>query len=155
VFLDSETKRLHVPNKIGARLKVKLHRPLQGTPKTAHLVLRADGHWYVLIVCDLGEAPPKREGEAVGIDVGLTHFVADSEGSVVENPRCFKNSQNNSVGRNAKSQSERKAPIAAAKHPSKRPNSTSRSPASVRTTPTRRLGDTLTLTPSSPLRICV
>jgi putative transposase len=93
VFLDCETKRLHVPNKLGARLKIKLHRPLEGTPKSAHLVLRADGHWYVLIVCDLGKAPPKREGEAVGIDVGLTHFVADSEGSVVENPRCFKKSQ--------------------------------------------------------------
>jgi putative transposase len=93
VFLNSETKRLHVPNKLGARLKVRLHRPLKGTPKTAHLVLRADGHWYVLIVCDLGEAPPKRDGEAVGIDVGLAHFVADSEGSVVENRRCFKRAQ--------------------------------------------------------------
>ena len=94
VFLDSQTKRLHVPKKLGARLKVKQHRPLQGTPKTAHLVLRADGHWSVLIVCDIGEAPEKREGDAIGLDLGLTHFVADSEGSVVENPRCFKKSQN-------------------------------------------------------------
>lgn len=94
VFLNWETKRLHLPNKLGARLKVKQHRPLEGTPKTAYLVLRADGHWYVLIVCDIGEAPPKRDGEAVGIDVGLTHFVADSEGGVVENPRCFEKSQN-------------------------------------------------------------
>ena len=55
VFLNSETKRLHVPKKLGSRIKVKQHRLLEGTPKTAHLVLRADGHWYVLIVCDLGE----------------------------------------------------------------------------------------------------
>jgi putative transposase len=94
VFLNSETKRLHVPKKLGARLKVKQHRPLEGTPKTAHLVLRADEHWYVLIVCDIGQAPPKRKGEAVGIDVGLTHFVADSEGKTVESPRCFKKAQN-------------------------------------------------------------
>src|SRR5215208_1124986 len=93
VFLDSETKRLHVPSKLGARLKVKQHRPLEGTPKTAHLVLRADGHWYVLIVCDIGDAPQKRKGDAIGLDVGLTHFVADSNGGAVENPRCFKKAQ--------------------------------------------------------------
>jgi putative transposase len=93
VFLDSQMKRLHVPKKLGARLKVKQHRPLEGTPKTAHLVLRADGHWYVLIVCDIGEAPEKREGDAIGLDLGLTHFVADSNGGAVENPRCFAKSQ--------------------------------------------------------------
>lgn len=90
VFLDPETKRLHVPRKLGSRLKVKQHRPLEGTPKTAHLVLRADGRWYVLIVSDLGKAPEKRDGEAIGLDVGLKHFVADSDGGMVENPRCFR-----------------------------------------------------------------
>jgi len=92
VFLDPDTGRLRVPKKLGSRLKVKLHRPLEGTPKTAHLVYRADGHWYVLIVCDLGEAPEKRDGAAVGLDVGLTHFVADSDGNTIENPRCFRKS---------------------------------------------------------------
>lgn len=90
VFLDPDTKRLRVPKKLGSRLKVKQHRPLEGAPKTAHLVLRADNHWYVLIVCDLGDAPEKRAGAAVGLDVGLTNFVADSDGNTVENPRCFK-----------------------------------------------------------------
>lgn len=89
VFLDPDTGRLRVPKKLGGRIKVKQHRPLEGTPKTAHLVLRADGHWYVLIVCDLGEPPEKRDGPGVGLDVGLTHFVADSDGNTVENPRCF------------------------------------------------------------------
>ncbi len=27
-------------------LKIKVHRPLMGMPVTAHLVLRADNHWY-------------------------------------------------------------------------------------------------------------
>jgi putative transposase len=93
VFLNSETKRLHVPKKLGSRIKVKQHRPLEGTPKTAHLLLRADGHWYVLIVCDLGEGPQKREGPAIGLDVGLKVFLADSEGETVENPRCYRHSQ--------------------------------------------------------------
>lgn len=88
-FLDPDTGRLRVPKKLGSRIKVKQHRPLEGTPKTAHLILRADGHWYALIVCDLGDAPEKREGDEVGLDVGLRYFVADSDGRTVENPRCF------------------------------------------------------------------
>jgi putative transposase len=94
VYLDPDTGRLRVPKKLGGRFKVKQHRPLEGTPKTAHLVYRADGHWYVLIVCDLGDAPEKRsfarEPTAVGIDVGLKVFAADSEGEMVENPRCLR-----------------------------------------------------------------
>src|ERR671916_3422175 len=89
VYLDPDTNRLRVPKKLGSRLKIKQHRPLEGTPKTVHLVHRADGHWYALIACDLGEAPPKRDGAAVGLDVSLAHFVADSEDDVVENPCCF------------------------------------------------------------------
>jgi putative transposase len=92
VYLDPDTGRLRVPKKLGGRLKLKQHRPLEGTPKTAHLVYRADGHWYVLIVCDLGDAPEKRSsraGPAVGIDVGLKVFATDSEGEMVENPQCL------------------------------------------------------------------
>src|SRR5437867_10415043 len=52
VYLHEDKKHLIVPKKIGKSLKIKLHRPLEGTPKTVHLVLRADGHWYALIVCE-------------------------------------------------------------------------------------------------------
>ena len=52
VWLDADNKHLHVPAKIGKSLKIKLHRPLEGTPKTVHLVHRADGQWYALIVCE-------------------------------------------------------------------------------------------------------
>ncbi|MCA1687427.1 MAG: helix-turn-helix domain-containing protein, partial [Actinobacteria bacterium] len=91
VFLDPDTGWLRVARKLGSRLKVKQHRPLEGNPKTAHLVYRADGHWHVLIVCDLGDAPEKRlRGAGIGLDVGLTHFVADSDGNTTQNPRCFK-----------------------------------------------------------------
>lgn len=93
VYLDPDTGKLRVPKKLGSRIKVKQHRPLIGTPKTAYLVYRADGHWYVLIVCDLGDAPEKRDGPAVGLDVGLRHFLADSDGHVVENPRFFRKAQ--------------------------------------------------------------
>jgi putative transposase len=88
-----ENGRLRVPSKLGKRIKMKQHRPLEGTPKTVHLVFRADGNWYALIVCDLGEAPPAKDGPAVGLDMGLRVFLADSEGNTVASARCYQNSQ--------------------------------------------------------------
>lgn len=102
VWLDEDGKHLHVPAKLGKALKIKLHRPLEGTPLTAHLVLRADGHWYALIVCEtaphdaFGDGHPQQarcEHPAIGLDVGLKVFLADSEGGLVENPRHYRRGQ--------------------------------------------------------------
>jgi putative transposase len=98
VYVHEEKKHLIVPKKLGHFLKIKLHRPLEGTPKTVHLVLRADGHWYALIVC---EAVPQTEHlpgicnhPDIGIDVGLKSFLTDSEGNTVAHPRFSRTSQN-------------------------------------------------------------
>src|SRR6266705_571614 len=97
VWLDADNKHLHVPAKIGKSLKIKLHRPLAGTPKTVHLVHRADGHWYALVVCETEphteHDPMTCEHPAIGIDVGLKSFLTDSEGHTVENPRFYRTSQ--------------------------------------------------------------
>jgi putative transposase len=97
VYLHEDKKHLMVPKKLGHFLKIKLHRPIEGTPKTVHLVHRADGHWYALIVCEM---EPRTEHEpgtcehlAIGIDVGLKSFLTDSEGHTVENPRYYRTSQ--------------------------------------------------------------
>ena len=97
VWLDADNKHLHVPAKIGKSLKIKMHRALEGKPKTVHLVHRADGHWYALIVCETEpqaeHAPNDCHHPAIGIDVGLTSFLTDSEGHTVENPRFYRSSQ--------------------------------------------------------------
>jgi putative transposase len=94
VWLDEDGKHLHVPIKL---LKIKLHRPIEGTPKTAHLVLCADGHWYVLIVCVTEPAhkhlPCTCEHPDIGLDVGLKSFLTDSEGNTIEHPRFYRSSQ--------------------------------------------------------------
>src|SRR6266700_4021005 len=97
VWLDADNKHLHVPAKIGKSFKIKLHRPIEGIPKTVHLVHRADGHWYALIVC---ETEPHTEHEPTtcehpdsGVDVGLKSFLTDSRGLTVENPRFSRTSQ--------------------------------------------------------------
>jgi putative transposase len=96
-YLHEEKKHLIVPAKIGKSLKIKLHRPIEGKPKTVHLVLRADGHWYALIVCETEpqtEHPPSAcTHPDLGIDVGLKSFLTDSEGHMVENPRFYRTSQ--------------------------------------------------------------
>src|SRR5579859_4121344 len=93
VWLDEDGAHLHVPAKLGKALKIKLHRPLVGTPVTAHLVLRADTHWYALIVCETephdefgrvhsrsdAQSAPICEHAAIGLDVGLKVFLADSD----------------------------------------------------------------------------
>jgi putative transposase len=89
---------LKLPAKLGGAIKIKLHRSIEGTPKTCYLVKRANGHWYALIVCELPEAtgdlsPPDADRGAIGLDVGLKVFLADSEGNTVENPRFFRTSQ--------------------------------------------------------------
>lgn len=90
-----EKNRLLLPARLlGRSTKVKRHRPLQGIPKTAFLKLRADGKWYVLIVCDLGDSPPRCTNKpTIGIDMGLKVFLTDSSGGTVANPRYYRKSE--------------------------------------------------------------
>ena len=95
VWLDG--RLLRVPAKLGSAIKIKRHREIEGSPKTCYLVKRADGHWYALIVCELpvseDRSHPADDRPAVGIDLGLKVFLADSEGNTVENPRFFRTSE--------------------------------------------------------------
>lgn len=100
-WLAADGAHLHVPAKLGKALKIKLHRPLEGMPQTAHLVLRADGHWYAVIICKTSEEQERArvhlENSAcahpdVGLDMGIKVFLADSEGNTVANPRFYRKS---------------------------------------------------------------
>jgi len=97
VYLHEDKKHLVVPKKLGHFLKIKLHRQIEGKPKTVHLVLRADGHWYALIVCETepqnDHLPSACQHPDIGIDVGLRSFLTDSEGHTIENPRFYRTSQ--------------------------------------------------------------
>jgi putative transposase len=86
-----EDGKIYLP-KVGL-VKVKLHRDLAGTVKTA-LVRRSAGKWYLFLVCD--DVPvvklPVNKLE-VGVDVGLSKFATLSDGSKISNPRFFKKEQ--------------------------------------------------------------
>ena len=75
-------------SKIG-RVKVKLHRPLEGKVKTCSIT-REGTCWYVVFACEVeAELLPVSDG-SVGIDLGLLHFATLSTGETIENPRYFR-----------------------------------------------------------------
>jgi putative transposase len=81
--------------KIG-HVKMVMHRPLLGTPKTAIVKRTPTGKWYVSITCEAAEqAPFPQTGEPVGIDVGLKTFAYLSDGTTIENPRFFRQEEHN------------------------------------------------------------
>jgi putative transposase len=86
--LDAEAKRLHIAN-VG-QVKILLHRPIDGTPKTATITRGSTGKWYVCFSCECAEPSPlPASGRPVGIDVGLTTFATLSDGQEIANPRFF------------------------------------------------------------------
>jgi putative transposase len=79
-------------SKIG-RLPLRLHRPLQGTPKTVTISKEADG-WYACFSCaEVPTEPLPVTGRETGIDVGLKVFLMTAEGEEVANPRHYRRAE--------------------------------------------------------------
>jgi len=78
------------------RIAVRWHREILGTIKTVRVTRKAN-KWYACFACEVetdGETealPPT--GRAVGIDVGISHLLATSDGEFVENPRWYRAGQ--------------------------------------------------------------
>src|SRR5258706_79905 len=78
--------RFKAPGQCGGRIRVIVHRPLEGTFKFARIVLRPSG-WYLQCVCETEpQLLPKKEN-AVGLDMGIRYLVADSNGYTIDNPK--------------------------------------------------------------------
>src|SRR5215469_506811 len=75
------------------RIPIRLHRPLQGMPKTVTISKEADG-WYACISCaEVPAQPLPLTGRETAIDVGLNVFLVTAEGEYVENPRHQRKAQ--------------------------------------------------------------
>jgi len=78
--------------KIG-RISVHWSRPIEGTPKTVTITREADG-WYVAISCaDVPVHPLPPTGQETAVDLGLESFATLANGTMIQNPRCYRKAQ--------------------------------------------------------------
>lgn len=73
-------------------VKISLHRPLDGEVKTVTISKNPSGQYFAAILTEQeGEYPtPSSEGNAIGVDLGITDFAITSTGSKYPNPRHIK-----------------------------------------------------------------
>ncbi len=80
-----------VLSKVGG-ISIKLHRKVKGKIKGVIVKRERSGKWHAMFqVEDEPESLPKI-GKAVGIDVGINHFLTDTDGRQIENPRFYEKS---------------------------------------------------------------
>jgi putative transposase len=89
VVLDGGVLNL---SKIG-RISIRLHRPLQGTPKTVTISKEADGGYACISCAEVPVHPLPLTGNTTGIDVGLKVFLVTADGEIVENPRQYRKAE--------------------------------------------------------------
>src|SRR6266700_77631 len=76
-------------SKIGS-IKVKLHHPIEGKVKICTIKYEA-GQWFVIFSCEYEQPEPLPVVESeIGIDLGVTHFAALSDGTFIDNPRHYR-----------------------------------------------------------------
>lgn len=74
------------------RIRVRWHRPIEGAIKTIRLC-RSAGKWYACFSCEVEAQPLEPTGQEVGVDGGIHHLVATSDGETVENPKWYRAEQ--------------------------------------------------------------
>src|SRR2546423_4458854 len=78
--------------KIGI-VKLHLHRTIASTIKTV-TIKREGEHWYAIFTCEMGKPePPSMSYEDVGVDLGVIHFAALSNGEFIDHPRYFRKTE--------------------------------------------------------------
>jgi putative transposase len=79
-------------SKIG-RIHIRLHRPLEGIPKTVTIIQEADG-WYACVSCtDVPVQPLTPTGQEIGIDLGLEAFATLADGTRIFHPGWYRKAE--------------------------------------------------------------
>lgn len=91
-MVDFAKSFLHLP-KI-KNIKTKLHRSFEGKIKTITVSKVPTGKYYASILVETKEAVPLstiiEADKTLGLDMGLNHYVIDSQGNKQENPRYLR-----------------------------------------------------------------
>ena len=72
--------------KVG-RVRVKMHRKINGVIKSATISMTSTGKYYISILCETEIAPLPKTNTSVGIDLGISDFAILSTGERITNPR--------------------------------------------------------------------
>jgi len=82
--------RLHL-SKIGD-IPIRLYRTINGKVKGVIVKRYRTGEWYALFQVEVKPELLSQNSKVVGIDVGIKHFLTDSDGRQIENPNFYKRS---------------------------------------------------------------
>ena len=80
-------------SKIGA-IPIVLHREPDGEVKQVHIKRERSGKWFACFSVEVEETPKvKKFSKPVGIDLGIEHYIADTNGSFAEHPHSIAKSE--------------------------------------------------------------
>ena len=87
-----ENNKLNL-SKLGS-LNIAFHREIKGNIKTLTIRRTLTNKWYACFSVENNKIPKKKEiKKIVGLDVGLTSFLTTNKGVKIDNPRCFRKSE--------------------------------------------------------------
>ena len=78
-------------SKVGA-INVKLHRQIEGNVKGVFVKRELSGRWFAVFQVENSIKHLPQTGKAVGLDMGVKHFLSDSDGRQIENPKFYESS---------------------------------------------------------------
>lgn len=85
-----EGKKL-VLSKVGS-INIRLHRPIEGIVKGVFIKWELSGKWFVIFQVENSIRHLPQTRKAIGLDVGVKHFLSDSDGRQIENPKFYERS---------------------------------------------------------------
>ena len=91
-----ENNLLIIP-KFKEGIEIVLHRPIQGTMKSATINVTPTGKYFVSILCETNANTPIKkeikESSTIGIDLGIKDFAITSEAQIFKNPKFLGKAQ--------------------------------------------------------------
>ncbi|MEG3849470.1 transposase [Microcoleus sp. herbarium19] len=92
-FAKNPVTGVHISLPKLGELSITLHRPIPSgfLVKQVRIINKAD-RWYasINIQCDVNVPDPSPHGHPIGVDVGLSNFLATSDGLIVKSPKFLK-----------------------------------------------------------------
>lgn len=74
-------------------VKIVLHRPLEGKPKSLTVSKTKSGEYYASVLCEVEVTVQPNGKPSVGVDLGLKNFAVLSTGEKVEHPKYLKRAE--------------------------------------------------------------